>query len=70
MLLTLINILIIVVVGAILFWVIEKYVRDRRLAKLLKPLVVLLCIAAILQRLLPLFGGRLAVEPSTTDTAP
>jgi hypothetical protein len=56
MLLTLINILIIVVVGAILFWVIEKYVRDRRLAKLLKLLVVLLCIAAILQRLLPLFG--------------
>jgi hypothetical protein len=55
-LLALINILIIIVIGAILFWVIEKYVRDRRLANLLKLLVVLLCIAAILQRLLPLFG--------------
>jgi hypothetical protein len=55
-LLVLINILIIIVIGAILFWVIEKYVRDRRLANLLKLLVVLLCVAAILQRLLPLFG--------------
>jgi len=55
-LLVLINILIIIVIGAILFWVIEKYVRERRLANLLKLLVVLLCIAAILQRLLPLFG--------------
>jgi hypothetical protein len=55
-LLVLINILIIIVIGAILFWVIEKYVRDRRLANLLKLLVVLLCIAAILQRMLPLFG--------------
>jgi hypothetical protein len=56
MLLALINILIIIVIGAILFWVIEKYVRDGRLANLLKILVVLFCIAAILQRLLPLFG--------------
>jgi hypothetical protein len=53
MLLALINILIIIVIGAILFWVI---VRDGRLANLLKLLVVLLCIAAILQRILPLFG--------------
>ena len=56
MLLALINILIIIVIGAILFWVIEKYVRDTRLANLLKLLVVLLCIAAVLQRVLPLFG--------------
>lgn len=56
MLLALINILIIVVIGAILFWVIDKYVRDGRLANLLKLLVVLVCIAAILQRVLPLFG--------------
>jgi hypothetical protein len=56
MLLALINILIIIVIGAILFWVIEKYVRDGRLANLLNLLVVLLCIAAILQRILPLFG--------------
>ena len=56
MLLALINILIIIVIGAILFWVIEKYVRDGRLANLLKLLVLLVCIAAILQRVLPLFG--------------
>jgi hypothetical protein len=56
MLLVLINILIICVVGAILFWVIDKFVRDGRLANLLKLLVVLVCIAAILQRLLPMFG--------------
>jgi uncharacterized membrane protein YvlD (DUF360 family) len=56
MLLVLINILITCVVGAILFWVIDKFVRDGRLANLLKLLVVLVCIAAILQRLLPMFG--------------
>jgi uncharacterized membrane protein YvlD (DUF360 family) len=56
MLLVLINILIICVVGAICFWVIEKFVRDGRLANLLKILVVLICIAAILQRLLPALG--------------
>jgi uncharacterized membrane protein YvlD (DUF360 family) len=55
----LINILIIVVVGAILFWVIDKFVRDGRLANLLKILVVLVCIAAILQRLLPALGVSL-----------
>jgi uncharacterized membrane protein YvlD (DUF360 family) len=44
------------VVGAILFWVIDRFVRDGRLANLLKILVVLVCLAAILQRLLPLFG--------------
>jgi hypothetical protein len=31
-------------------------VRDRRLSNLLKLLVILVCIAAILQRLLPLIG--------------
>lgn len=56
MLLVLINILIICVVGAICFWLIEKFVRDGRLANLLKILVVLICIAAILQRLLPALG--------------
>jgi hypothetical protein len=52
----LINILIIVVVGAIVFWVIDKYARDRRLANLLKLLVILVCLVAILQRLLPVLG--------------
>ena len=56
MLLVLINVLIVVVVGAILFWVIDKFVRGNRLAYLLKLLVVLICLAAILQRILPLLG--------------
>ncbi len=56
MILILINILIICVVGAICFWVIEKFVRDGRLANLLKILVVLICVLAILQRLLPALG--------------
>ena len=56
MLSLLIRILIICVVGAICFWVIEKFVNDGRLANLLKILVVLVCLGAILQRLLPLAG--------------
>src|SRR5262249_41814776 len=52
----LIGVLIIVVIGAICFWVIDKFVSDGRLANLLKLLVVLICLAAILQRLLPLAG--------------
>jgi uncharacterized membrane protein YvlD (DUF360 family) len=56
MLLVLIHILITVVVGAILFWVIDRFVRDGRLANLLKLLVILVCLAAILQRLLPILG--------------
>jgi hypothetical protein len=51
-----IGILIIVVVGAILFWVIDKFCPDARLAQLLKLLVVLVCLAAIVNRLLPLLG--------------
>ena len=53
MLLLLIHILIIVVVGALLFYLIDRFVRDGRLANLLKILVGLICLAAILQRLLP-----------------
>jgi uncharacterized membrane protein YvlD (DUF360 family) len=56
MILGLIHILIIVVIGAIVFWVIDKYVRDRRLKNLLKILVILICLAAILERLLPTLG--------------
>ena len=51
MLMLLINVLIAVVVGAICFYLIEKFVRDRRLANLLKILVVLLCIVSILRQL-------------------
>ena len=55
----LIGILIICGVGAICFWVIEKFVNDGRLANLLKILVVLVCLGAILQRVLPLAGINL-----------
>jgi hypothetical protein len=48
--------LIICVVGAICFWAIDKFVRDGRLANLLKILVVLICVVAILERLLPALG--------------
>ena len=50
----LIGILVVVVVGAICFWVIDKFANDRRLANLLKLLVVLVCLGAIVQRLLVL----------------
>ncbi len=56
MLSVLIGVLIICVVGAICFWAIEKFVNDNRLANLLKLLVVLICIGAILERVLPLVG--------------
>jgi hypothetical protein len=56
MLLLLINVLIIAVVGALCFYLIDKFVRDGRLANLLKILVALICILAILQRLLPALG--------------
>jgi len=50
----LIGILIVVVVGAICFWAIEKFATDARLAKLLKLLVILVCLGAIVQRLMVL----------------
>jgi uncharacterized membrane protein YvlD (DUF360 family) len=56
MILVLIHVLITIVVGAILFWVIDRFVPDRRLGKLLKLLVVLVCLAAILERVLPFAG--------------
>ena len=56
MILVLIQILITVVVGAILFWLIDRFIRDGRLGNLLKILVVLVCLASILQRLLPMLG--------------
>jgi hypothetical protein len=56
MLLPIISALIIVVIGAILFWVIDKFVWNLRLANLLKILVVLICLVGILQRSLPVLG--------------
>ena len=57
--LLLINILVIIIIGAILFYLIDRFVRDGRLANLLKILVALICLAAILQRLLPAFDINL-----------
>ena len=56
MLSVIIGVLIICVVCAICFWAIDKFVNESRLAGLLKLLVVLICLAAILQRVLPLAG--------------
>jgi hypothetical protein len=56
MLILLINVLIIVVIGAICFYLIDRFVRDARLGNLLKILVGLICLAAIVQRLLPALG--------------
>jgi hypothetical protein len=49
-------VLIILVVGAILIWLVHKFVWDLQLGILLKILVVLLCLAAILERLYLLLG--------------
>jgi len=54
--LLLINILIIVVVGAIAFYLIDRFVRAGRLGNLLKILVALICLAAVVQRFLPALG--------------
>jgi hypothetical protein len=59
MIFVLINVLIIVVVGALIFYLIDRFVSDGRLANLLKILVVLICLAAILQRVLPALGVSL-----------
>lgn len=56
MLTLVIGILIIIVLGAILFWAIDKFSPDGRLSQLLKLLVVLVCLGAIIARLLPLIG--------------
>jgi len=57
MILLAINILVIVVIGAIFFWVVDKFIGDGRLAKLLKVLIILVCLGAILVRVLPMFGA-------------
>ena len=45
-----------IVIAAVVFWIIDKYVRDRRLSNLMKILVILICPAAIPQRVLSLIG--------------
>jgi len=39
-----------------LFWVIDRFSPDARLAQLLKLLVILICLGSIVNRLLPLLG--------------
>ena len=56
MLTLVIGILTIIVIGAILFWVIDKFCPDHRLGYLLKLLVVLVCLGAIVARVLPMLG--------------
>jgi hypothetical protein len=52
----LIGILITIVVGAILFWVIDRFAPDARLAQLLKLLVVLICLGSIVSRVFLIAG--------------
>jgi len=56
MLFALIQILIYVVIGAVCFYLIDKFLRDARLAQLLKILVVLILVLASLRMLLPMLG--------------
>jgi uncharacterized membrane protein YvlD (DUF360 family) len=51
-----IGILVTIVLGAILFWAIDRFCPDARLAQLLKLLVILICLGSIVNRLLPLLG--------------
>ena len=55
----LVNVLIIIIIGAICFYMIDRFVHDGRLANLRRSLVALVCLAAILQRLLPVLGVNL-----------
>jgi uncharacterized membrane protein YvlD (DUF360 family) len=61
----LIGILITVVVGAILFWVIDRFCPEARLAQLLKLLVVLICLGSIISRVYPLIDAGPSVPQQT-----
>jgi len=63
----LIGILITIVVGAILFWVIDRFCPEARLAQLLKLLVVLICLGSIVSRVYPLL---LDTGPSVSQQTP
>jgi hypothetical protein len=47
---------IIVVIGVICFSLIDWFVRRKQLGNLLKVLVALICLAAVVQRVLPALG--------------
>jgi hypothetical protein len=56
MLSLIIGILLIVVVGAILFWAIDRFCPEARLGQLLKLVVILICAGAIISRIMPILG--------------
>jgi uncharacterized protein YggT (Ycf19 family) len=56
MLILSINVAIIVVTGVICFSLIDWFVRGKQLGNLLKILVALICLAAVVQRVLPALG--------------
>jgi hypothetical protein len=56
MLILIINVAIIVVTGVICFSLIDWFVRGKQLGNLLKVLVALICLAAVVQRVLPALG--------------
>lgn len=56
MLILIINVAIIVVIGVICFSLIDWFVRGKQLGNLLKVLVALICLAAVVQRVLPALG--------------
>jgi hypothetical protein len=58
--------LIVCIIGAICFWAIDRFVNEARLSNLLKLFVILICLAAILQRGATAGGNYLAVTPLTT----
>jgi hypothetical protein len=55
-LILIINVAIIVVIGVICFSLIDWFVRRKQLGNLLKVLVALICLAAVVQRVLPALG--------------
>jgi hypothetical protein len=63
MLLLLINILIIIVVGAICFYLIDRFVRDGRLGNLLN------CATTVADARAELLGGLRAMSPSGHSSA-
>ena len=56
MLLVIINVLIIVVVGVICFSLLDWFVRGKQIGNLLKIIVALICMAAIVERVLAALG--------------
>jgi len=56
MLILIVNVAIIIVIGVICFSLIDWFVRGKQLGNLLKVLVALICLAAVVQQVLPALG--------------